>query len=309
MRDPYKVLGVGRTAGDADIKRAYRKLAKELHPDMHPDDDAVAERFKEVSAAYHILSDKDLRAKYDRGEIGADGNQKSSFRYEYAGGGADGTEGFGGFGFGAGNAEDIINEFFGNMRGRAGARRGRRQQQRQQQDQRGDDRSYKITVDFLDAAQGTTRRISLPDGRTLDVKIPPGIEEGKQIRLKGQGDAGLAGGPAGDALIEVAIRPHDRFRREDRDIHLDLPISLPEAVLGAKIEVPTIDGPVSLTIPKGANTGRKLRLKGRGIARGKDAARGDQYVHLQVVLPAGTDAELEAFVEQWAVKNRYDPRG
>ena len=306
MRDPYKVLGVERTASDADIKRAYRKLAKELHPDMHPGDDAVAERFKEVSAAYHILSDKDLRGKYDRGEIGADGNQKNRFRYEYAGGGPDGMEGFSGFGFGAGNAEDIINEFFGNMRGRAGARRGRRQQQR---NRRGADRSYKITVDFLDAAKGTTRRISLPDGRTLDVKIPPGIEDGKQIRLKGQGDAGAAGGDAGDALIEITIRPHETFRREGRDIHLDLPISLAEAVLGAKVEVPTIDGPVSLTVPKGANTGRKLRLKGRGIAEGKSQDRGDQYVHLQVVLPAKTDPELEAFVEKWANKNRYDPRG
>lgn len=305
MRDPYKVLGVGRTASDADIKRAYRKLAKELHPDMHPGDDAVAERFKEVSAAYHILSDKDLRGQYDRGEIGADGNQKNRFRYEYAGGGQDGMEGFGGFGFGAGNAEDIINEFFGNMRGRAGARRSRRQQR---QNQRGADRSYKITVDFLDAANGTTRRISLPDGRTLDVKIPPGIEDGKQIRLKGQGDAGAAGGVAGDALIEITIRPHETFRREGRDIHFDLPISLAEAVLGAKVEVPTIDGPVSLTIPKGANTGRKLRLKGRGIAEGKNQDRGDQYVHLQVVLPTKTDPEFEAFVEKWADKNPYDPR-
>lgn len=304
MRDPYQILGVERAASDADIKRAYRKLAKKLHPDTHPDDDAVAERFKEVTAAYHILSDKDLRAKYDRGEIGGDGNQTNRFRYEYAGG-PGGTEGFGGFGFGAGNAEDIINEFFGNMRGRAGARRGRRQQQ---QNRRGADRSYKITVDFLDAANGTTRRIGMPDGRTLDVKIPPGIEDGKQIRLKGQGDAGMAGGAAGDALIEVTIRPHDRFRREGGDIHLDLPISLPEAVLGAKVEVPTIDGTVSMTIPKGANTGRKLRLKGRGIAKGKSAERGDQYVHLQVVLPTKTDEELAAFVEQWAAKNDYNPR-
>ena len=192
------------------------------------------------------------------------------------------------------------------MRGRAGARRGRRQQQR---NRRGADRSYKITVDFLDAAKGTTRRISLPDGRTLDVKIPPGIEDGKQIRLKGQGDAGATGGAAGDALIEITIRPHETFRREGRDIHLDLPISLAEAVLGAKVEVPTIDGPVSLTVPKGANTGRKLRLKGRGIALGKGEDRGDQYVHLQVVLPAKTDAELEAFVEKWVDKNQYNPRG
>ncbi|MFP6748908.1 MAG: J domain-containing protein [Alphaproteobacteria bacterium] len=289
MRDPYDVLGVPRTASESEIKKAYHGLAKELHPDLNPDDGAVANRFKEVSAAYSVLGDAATRKRYDMGEIGADGQEKARTRYEYAGG-------RGGPGFGGGaafNAEDIFGEFFSNMRGgRAGAAR----------QQRGPDRAYKIAVDFLDAAKGSTRRITLPDGKMLDVRIPAGIEDGKQIRLRGQGDPGPAG--PGDALVEIGVKNHPQFRREGKDIHLDLPLNLADAVLGAKVEVPTIDGPVTMSIPKGANGGQTLRLKGKGINPPKAKAAGNQYVHLQIILPDPPDPDLTALLEEWAAQRQ-----
>lgn len=290
MRDPYEVLGVSRTASDREIKQAYRKLAKEWHPDAKPGDGAVAERFKEISAANKLLSDKEQRARYDRGEIGPDGQPRQHFRYEYAGGpgGGEGASGFR-FDFGGGG-EDLFADFadlFGG--GRSGRGRTRTH--------RGQDHSYRIAVPFLDAARGTTRRLTLPGGRTLDVRIPPGIESGQSIRLRGQGGEGYGGAPAGDALIEVEVEPHPYFSRQGDDIHLDLPISLTEAVLGAKVSVPTIDGPVQLSVPKGANTGRKLRLKNRGIKR--EGGRGDQYVSLRVMLPETVDPKLAELVERW----------
>lgn len=290
MRDPYEVLGVSRSASAREIKQAYRRLAKELHPDAKPGDTAVAERFKEVSAAYKLLSDKELRAQYDRGEIGADGQPRQQFRYEYAGGpaGGQGSSGFR-FDFGGGSPDDLFAEFADLFGTRRGPRRPRAT--------RGADHSYRINVSFLDAARGTTRRVTLPGGKTLDVRIPPGIESGRNIRLRGQGGPGHAGGPAGDALIEVQVEPHAHFTRDGLDIHLDLPISLGEAVLGATVSVPTIDGPVQLKVPKSANTGRKLRLKERGIEG--DSGRGDQYVTLQVVLPETPDPELAELVGRW----------
>jgi DnaJ-class molecular chaperone len=290
MRDPYTVLGVARDASEAEIKKAYRKLAKELHPDLHPGDKKIEERFKEASVAYKILGDKDLRQRYDRGEIGPDGAEKPQFRYEYAGGGPRRP----GAGFGGFTAEDIFAEF-GDIFGRGA--RGRRPM-------RGADRQFELAVDFLDAALGAVRRVNLPGGRTLDVRIPAGIEDGKQIRLKGQGEPSpMAGGPAGDALVEVRVRPHPLFRRDGKDIRIELPISLPEAVLGAKVKVPTIAGPVSLTVPKGASSGQTLRLKGRGIADG------DQYVTLLIKLPAKGDKDLEALMQRWQSDGGYDPRG
>ncbi len=292
MRDPYTVLGVARSASDAEIKKAYRQLAKELHPDLHQGDSKVEERFKEVSAAYKILGDKDLRGKYDRGEIGPDGQQKSQFHYEYAGGGP--RRPGGGFNAGPGggfNADDIFADIFSQF---GGGRRAR-------QPQRGADRQFELTVDFLDAAVGAVRRVNLPAGKTLDVRIPAGIEDGKQIRLKGQGEPGPAG--PGDALVEVRVKPHPLFERDGKDIRIDLPISLPEAVLGAKVKVPTIDGTVSLTVPKGAQSGQTLRLKGRGIAGG------DQYVKLLVKLPEKADKDLEALMQRWQEQGGYDPRG
>ena len=300
MRDLYDILGVTRTASDADIKKAYRKLAKELHPDANPGNAKVEERFKEVSAAYHILGDPAQRKRYDSGEIGSDGQQRQQYRYEYAGGarrpGAGGS-GFEGFSF---DADDLFSDLFGQMRNRGRAQGGVG---------RGADRTYKITVDFIDAAKGATRRIGMPDGKKLDIKIPPGIEDGQQIRLKGLGHPGAGGMPAGDALVEVTVTPHEHFRREGDDIHIDLPISLDEAVLGAKIAVPTIDGTVNMTIPKNADSGRTLRLRGKGIARKSGKDRGDQYVRLEIVLPEEPDAELESLIEKWARKHSYNVRG
>ena len=293
MRDPYEILRVSPTASDSAIKKAYHKLAKKLHPDLNPDDSVVANRFKEVSAAYSLVGDPDNRKRYNNGEIGEDGQEKARYHYEYAGG-RGGLRG----GFGAGfsgaqrfNAQDIFGEFFSNVRG-GGVRSGSPRQQK------GTDRSYKITVDFLDAAKGSTHRITLPDGKMLDVHIPAGIEEGQQIRLRGQGDTGPAG--AGDALVEISINKHPQLRLEGADIHLDLLVNLADAVLGAKVEVPTIDGSVTMSIPKGANSGQTLRLKGKGIKSPKAKAHGNQYVRLQVMLPDPPDPELSALLEEWA---------
>lgn len=290
MKDPYSVLGVTKAASQDDIKKAYRSLAKELHPDRHPDDTATADRFKEVSAAYNLLGDAGQRARFDRGEIGADGQERAPHGFHYAGAGGDDFGRGGGRGF-----EDIVGDIFGGFRGgRTGPVRGR-------------DRKYSLAVDFLEAARGGNRRLTLPGGRTLDVRIPEGLESGQQIRLKGQGDQ-APGGSAGDAMIEVSVRPHPIFTREGRDIHLELPISLREAVLGAKITAPTIHGDVTINIPRTSNAGRVLRLKGRGIRNPKDQTAGDQYVKLKVVLPETADPALEAFVESWKQGETQDPR-
>ncbi len=311
MRDPYQVLGVDRGASRSDIKRAYRKLAKELHPDRHPDDPRVAERFKEVSAAYQILGDEKQRARYDRGEIDADGHERMAHGFHRAGASAgargDGvfsTGGFPGGGFpggmfSGGRAEDIFADLFSGL-GRS-ARQGFAS--------RGRDRKYTLEIGFLEAAKGGTRRLQLADGKTVDVRIPVGISDGQQIRLKGQGEPGTAGGPPGDALIEVKVAPHPLFERDGRDIHLELPVTIGEAVLGAKIKVPTIDGEVTLTIPKNASSGTLLRLKGRGIGDGRSGRRGDQYVKVKIVLPAKPDPELERAVEEWSRNHAYAARG
>jgi len=301
MRDPYSVLGVARSASDDEIKRAYRKLAKQLHPDVNKDDKKIGERFKEVSAAYHILGDKELKGKFDRGEIDAEGQPRAP-RFEYAQGpGGGGPGGAGGFRFG-GDSDDILREFGDLFGGRSRGARGRAGPRK------GPDLTYQLAVDFLDAAAGATRRVTLPGGKSLDVRIPAGIEDGQTIRLKGQGGENPWGGEPGDALIEVKINPHPHFRREGRDIHLKLPIGLHEAVLGAKVEAPTVHGPVTLTLPKGSNAGRTLRLKGKGLAAAGGQPAGDQYVTLEVVLPDQPDAELEAFIRKWADTHAYDVR-
>jgi DnaJ-class molecular chaperone len=301
MRDPYKVLGVAKTASQEDLKKAYRKLAKQLHPDKNPNDAKAAERFKEVSAAYAIVGDEDTRKKFDRGEIDANGNERAAG----FGGGGFNPGGFGGAGrqqgpWGArgprpemfeefGIGEDLFADLFGERRGgRAG---GGAQFRR-----KGADRNYALTVDFLDAARGTRRRITLPDGKSLDVNIPAGIQDGQQIRLRGQGEAGQ-GGEAGDGLIEVTVSPHPFFERKGNDIHVELPVTLREAVLGGKVNAPTVGGMVSLTIPKSASSGTTLRLKGKGIhPKGADAA-GDQFVKLKIVLPKKLDPAVEKAVE------------
>ncbi|HLT76891.1 MAG TPA: J domain-containing protein [Ferrovibrio sp.] len=318
MRDPYDVLGVARGASQEELRKAYRRLAKELHPDRNPGNAKATERFKEVSAAYDILGDPEKRAKFDRGEIDAAGQPRAQgFRGGYHPGGGAGAGGFrGGFGgargpfgyggFDPGAGDDIFDEIFGQMRrGRPGA--GAR---RTSMPQRGADRRFSLKIAFMDAARGTKRRLTMPDGKQLDVTIPAGLADGQQIRLRHQGDPGINGGEAGDALIEVSVEPHAFFTRQNDDVHLELPVTLDEAVLGAKIAVPTIDGMVAVTVPKGASSGTTLRLKGRGfpLKGGASGQRGDQYVKLKIVLPEKPNSALEKLIEGWAKSNRYDVR-
>ena len=306
MRDPYQVLGVSKSSSQDEIKAAYRKLAKELHPDRHTGNAKMADRFKEVSAAYSLIGDPKARKRFDAGEINAAGQEQAAqgFHQAYTGAGGD-AEFFTQFGgAGGGGMEDLFADLFGGFRrgGEAGGTRRRGFQRR------GSDRRFALTVGFLEAARGTTRRLTLPAAKTLDVRIPAGVEDGQQIRLKEQGDPGVGGGPAGDALIEVAITPHPLFERQGRNILIELPVTLPEAVLGARIQAPTIHGDVTLTVPKGANSGTTLRLKGRGIKGPKGKAAGDQLVRLKVVLPDRIDPELEALVKAWAERHDYDVR-
>ena len=304
-RDPYEVLGVKSDASESDLQKAFRKMAKKYHPDLHPGDKKSEDRFKEVNAAYDIVGDAAKRARFDRGEIDASGQE--IHRNPFGGGGRHPGGGpFGGGGFqggrgGAGFGFEDLSEIFG------GAFRGRGGPFGQGVPAQGEDLRFTLEVDFIDAMAGTKKRITLPGGKSLDVTIPAGIGDGQTIRLKGQGAPG-PGGPAGDALIEVKVRPHAHFSREGRDIHLELPVSLGEAVLGGKVEVPTVHGPVTVTIPANANSGTRMRLKGKGVPATKREPAGDQYVTLKVTLPKEPDAELQQFVKAWAEKNPYDPR-
>jgi DnaJ-class molecular chaperone len=293
-RNPYEVLGVKPEASEDEIRAAYRKLAKKNHPDLNPGNKEAEARFKEIASAYDIVSDKDKRARFDRGEIDASGAERQP-AYSYrgyadaeAGDKYHGTEGAG--------PEDLDDLFAMFGRGRRGGTVR----------MRGMDHQFALTVDFLDAVNGAKRRLELPD-HALDVTIPAGVREGQILRLKEQGGPGIGGGPAGDALIEVHIAPHPFYRRDGDDIRIELPVSLGEAVLGGRIAVPTPQGEVSMTIPADSNTGRVLRLRGRGVPRA-DGTRGDQYVTLKIVLPEGGDAALAEFLREWAPKHPYDPR-
>jgi len=310
MKDPYQTLGVARTASADEIKKAYRKLAKKLHPDLNPGNKKIEQEFKEVTAAYDLLSDADKRAKFDRGEIDASGAERPGrgFYRSYAESGQGAKYRGGGGGDESFFGDDIFSDLFGGgFGGGAGGKRAGGARGGPRMSIRGADVSYAATADFVEAALGTKKRLTLTDGKTLDVTIPPGTEDGQTLRLKGQGLPGMGGGPAGDAFIEIKVEPHAFFTRQGDDIHLELPVSLPEAVLGASITVPTLDGKVTLKVPAGSNTGTMLRLRGKGVAR-RDGARGDQYVKLKVVLPEKPDAELREFVERWAEKNAYDAR-
>ena len=292
-KDPYEVLGVKRDADEAAIRAAYRKLAKRHHPDLNPGNNEAAERFKDINAANDILSDPEKRGRFDRGEIDAAGNEtpRGPTWRDFAE--AAGREKYQGqSGFSPDDLSDILGAAFG---ARGGARGGGFAM-------RGADAQYTLTVGFVDAANGTTRRVTLPDGRTLDVRIPPGVRDGHILRLKGQGYPGHGDGPAGDALVEVAVAPHGFFRREGDDIVLDLPVTLQEAVLGTSLEVPTIKGRVRLTIPPGSGTGTRLRLRGRGVHHGH------QYVDLRVVMPPGDEPELASFLKTWRPTHAVDPR-
>ena len=293
--DPYKTLGVKMDASQEEIQKAYRRRAKKLHPDLNPGDSHAEEQFKEVSAAYDLLSDPEKRTRYDRGEIDASGAERPERRYyrdfgeRRAGNPYASNAGFADFSDFA-DADDIMSAFFG--------RSGQRNRNR-----RGSDARYSLDVDFLDAVNGGTRTVTLPDGSTLDVKIPPGTRDGQVLRLRGKGQPGFGEAPPGDALIEVHVRPHPLFRREGDDIQIDLPISVRDAVLGGKLRVPTPTGTVTMTIPKWSNTGAKLRLKGKGILR-PDGSRGDEFVTLKIMLPEKPDPELERCIAQWQRRER-----
>ena len=294
MADPYNILGVARGASESEIKSAYRKLAKELHPDKNKDNPKAADRFAQATNAYDLLSDKDKRARFDRGEIDGDGNPTAPFGYgggfggrggnsnAYAAYGSGGQGGAEGFDFGGGGGD------FGGMgRGRGGGRPAK-----------GANVNYRLAVDFVDAATRASQRITLQDGKTIDVKLPLGVEQGTQMRLAGKGEAGPGG--TGDAIITIEIRAHPFFTQDGHDVRLNLPITIDEAMNGAKVKVPTVDGPVMLAVPAGSTSGKTLRLKGRGFSL-KNGERGDQLVTLMIDLPAD-DAELREFLARWSDK-------
>jgi DnaJ-class molecular chaperone len=318
MADLYSQLGVKRDAGEAEIKKAYRKLAKELHPDRNKDNPAASARFSKVTQAYDILTDKDKRARYDRGELDEDGNPRAPFGF--GGGGPGAGTGGGGFrpppGGGFGGAEEVdLSDIFEGLFGGAQPRRGAGGGgfggfggfgggSRRAPPAKGADIAYRLPVPFEDAAALREQRVTLQGGKTVSIKLPKGVEEGTRIRLAGQGQPGQGGN--GDAIVTISIQPHRFFVREGDNIRLDLPVSLDEALLGAKVKVPTVDGAVMLSVPKGSTSGKTLRLKGKGFTA-KDGQRGDQLVTLMVDVP-DDDAELQRFVESWSRKGRGNPR-
>jgi len=285
--DPYAALGVPKSASADEIRKAYRKLAKELHPDVRPNDNASTERFKRVTAAFNLISDEAERGRFDRGEIDADGNERPHFQ---PGGG------FGGFaGAGAGarartSRSDAFEDLFDGLFSRGGSARGFG-------NQRGEDVRYRMEVDFLDAVNGGRRRVTMSDGRSLDLAIPAGLNSGQTLRLKGQGLPGTGNGPPGDALVEVTVGTHPAFKREGDDIRMDLRISLAEAVEGGKVPVATPSGPVTLSVPAGSNSGDLLKLRGKGVQT--RPTPGDLLVRLLIVLPRKDDPELKEFVRNW----------
>lgn len=296
-RDPYEVLGVAKTASEDEIKTAYRKLVKQLHPDLHPGDKQAAERFKEVAAAYGIVGDAAKRARFDKGEIDASGAERPEQRFyrEYADqGGARHYQSYSGF-------EDFgdVSDLFTDLFGAAGARGGA--------DVPGRNVHYRLEIDFLTAALGGQQRITLPDGKQLGVTIPEGVKDGQTLRLKGLGHPGRGKAPAGDALIEIHVRRHPFFERRGDDVASELPITIDEAVLGAKVEAPTLTGRVMVNVPKGASSGQTLRLKGKGF-KTRGGGNGDQLIRLKVVMPKAIDEELETFMKSWREKHSYNPR-
>ncbi|MCR8725371.1 J domain-containing protein [Frigidibacter sp. ROC022] len=305
--DPYATLGLKPSATQDEIKSAYRKLVRTSHPDINPDDPEAEARFVKVSAAYDLLKDPETRARYDAGEIDAEGHEKPQRNYyrDFAGSPGAGAGAHGGpRDFSGMDPDDIFAEFFrqraGQRHSNAGSGFGAGFSAP------GPDHRYALEVPFLDAVRGGTSRITLPDGNTLDVTIPEGLRDGQTLRLRGKGGEGFGGGPRGDALVTVSVRPHKVFRREGDDIAITLPITIDEAILGAKVEVPTIKGTVALTIPKGASSGRVLRLRGRGVKR--KGGHGDQLVTLSIVVPKAPDPKLAAFLEEWRKGRNDDPR-
>jgi DnaJ-class molecular chaperone len=310
MRNPYDVLGVAKTASAAEIKSAFRKLAKKYHPDQSKEPRAK-ERFAEVGSAYEILGDEKKRASFDRGEIDAEGKPRapqfegfgfgrqpggnaSGFSFDFGGPGGFSAEG-------GGIDPDILSELFGSAsRSRTRAR--------PQQPARGEDISVAIAVPLTTAANGGSVRVALPTGRTLDVAVPAGIEEGKSIRLRGQGHPGNRGTPAGDVIVTIRYAPHPQFRVEGRDLRLELPITLYDAVLGGKVRVPTLGGEVEMSVAPGMNGGRVLRLRGKGLPPAGEQAAGDLLATVRIVLPSAPDGDLTELMRRWRDRKPYDPR-
>ncbi len=298
--DPYKALGVPKDAPQADIKKVYRKLAKTLHPDLHPGDKAKEAEFRAISAAYEIIGDAEKRKRFDAGEIDASGQERPERQYYRQHTGAD-PQGRYESAAGYGDFEDVSDVFADLFGGGRQARSGRGFAAR------GGDVRYRLDVDFMDAVRGAKRAVPLPDGSAIDLAIPVGIRDGQTLRLRGKGQPGMGGGPAGDAYVEIGVGAHAAFTRDGNDIEVEVPIGFDEAILGAKIEVPTLSGKVSMSIPKGASSGQRLRLKGKGIAPAKGAA-GDQYVRLRVVMPRKIDTKMEQIAQDWRDNVSEDPR-
>jgi DnaJ-class molecular chaperone len=316
MRNPYEVLGVKRDASAAEIKSAYRKLAKKHHPDQNKSDPKAKERFSEINAAYEIVGDKDKRAQFDRGEIGADGKPRfqgfegfqqrpgaggfggggRTFRWSTSGGrgGTGGEDPF--------NTDDIISEILGGF-GRGGGTGG----QRGSAGSRGEDLPVAAAITLEQLVRGEKARVDLPTGKTYEVAVPPGAKSGHQLRLKGMGRPGLMGGPPGDVVVTIEFVPHPTFKVDGDTLRVDLPVTLDEAVLGAKVRVPTLEGPVSIDIPAKSDASRPMRLKGKGLPKA-GGGRGDLLVSLRITLPKGGDAELEELMRKWRESQRYSAR-
>ena len=298
MKDPYETLGVTRSATDKEIKDAFKKLARKFHPDLHPGDKEAEAKFKDISAANDLLRDKEKRRRFDAGEIDASGAERPQERFyrDFADGPAyDSHAAQDGF-----DSNEELEEFLAKAfagRGQQGTFRAR-----------GQDVSYELPVAFLDAANGATHTITLPEGKTLQVTVPEGAEDRQMLRLKEQGMPGYGGAPPGDAYVELHIQPHPFFRRKDDNIHVEVPVTLREAMLGDRIQVPTIGQPVTVTVPKGSNSGTTLRLRERGIRNRKTGQRGHQLITLKVVLPTAEEPELLEFLEAWQPKNEQNPR-
>jgi DnaJ-class molecular chaperone len=295
-QDLYAILGVKRSASNDDIRRAYRKLAKDLHPDQNKNDPKAEEQFKLVSAAFAVLGNPEKRKRYDAGEIDAMGNERANpFYRDYAAGEA-GRGGHDSFNPGGADFSDLFGDLFGR-RGPGGAFT-----------MRGMDYRYNLDISFLEAVNGTKKRVQFPDNETLDIQVPSGVETGQTLRLKHKGGPGAGRGEPGDALIELKVAPHPIFSRDGDNIIVEVPITLNEAVLGARIEVPTIDGRVTVSVPKGASSGQVLRLRGKGIRNNRSSSQGDQLITLKIALPSTVDSELERFMQDWGQRHPYDPR-